>query len=109
MSIVGPRPHMLSDCESFSSQIQDYNLRQLVQPGITGMAQVKGYRGKTSGFNDVYFRYQWDLYYVRNARLLLDMKLIRMTIGQIFSIVIKMIRKTHTRKMARIVEFKNTW
>lgn len=46
MSIVGPRPHMIRDCKEFSKLIRNYNSRSLVKPGITGMAQVKGYRGK---------------------------------------------------------------
>lgn len=106
MSIVGPRPHMLSDCEAFSILVEDYNLRQLMQPGITGMAQVKGYRGKTRLYNDVYFRYQWDIYYVRNANFLLDLKVIRITVFQIAATLINRITKRESKRTARIVELK---
>jgi len=82
MSVVGPRPHMIRDCEEFGEQVPDYALRQLVRPGITGMAQVKGYRGKTEGFFDVFHRYQWDIFYVRNANIMLDLRIINKTIAQ---------------------------
>ena len=82
MSVVGPRPHMIKDCEEFARQVPAYALRQLMRPGITGMAQVKGYRGKTEGFFDVFHRYQWDIFYVRNANFMLDLRIINKTIGQ---------------------------
>lgn len=80
MSIVGPRPHMLKDCNEFSRIIRFYNHRNLVKPGITGMAQVKGYRGKTNSFYDITHRYKWDMFYVRNLSFQLDMRIIRLTI-----------------------------
>ncbi|HEY4149914.1 MAG TPA: sugar transferase [Chitinophagaceae bacterium] len=89
MSVVGPRPHMLKDCEEFSRLVPSYALRQFLRPGITGMAQVKGYRGKTKGFFDVFHRYQWDVFYVRNANFMLDLRLINKTIGQTFSAVFR--------------------
>lgn len=82
MSVVGPRPHMIKDCEEFGQQVPGYALRQLMRPGITGMAQVKGYRGKTEDFFDVFHRYQWDIFYVRNANFMLDLRIINKTIGQ---------------------------
>jgi putative colanic acid biosynthesis UDP-glucose lipid carrier transferase len=51
-----------------------------VKPGITGMAQVKGYRGKTSSFFDVAHRYKWDMFYVNNCSLKLDLRIIKLTI-----------------------------
>jgi putative colanic acid biosysnthesis UDP-glucose lipid carrier transferase len=112
MSIVGPRPHMLSDCESFSSQVQDYTLRQLMRPGITGMAQVKGYRGKTKSFYDVFHRYQWDIFYVRNANFMLDVRIINKTILQTLIAIFKVIAwKTDSSndesKGARVIKLKN--
>ena len=80
MSIVGPRPHMLSDCREFSSVVKDYHHRNFVKPGITGMAQVKGYRGKTSSFFDVAHRYKWDMFYVNNCSLNLDLLIFKLTI-----------------------------
>ncbi|GAC1420353.1 MAG: hypothetical protein NVS9B7_11330 [Flavisolibacter sp.] len=80
MSIVGPRPHMLSDCTEFGRVIENYHLRSGVKPGITGMAQVKGYRGHAADFYDVFHRYKWDIYYTRNISFKLDMKIISLTI-----------------------------
>jgi putative colanic acid biosynthesis UDP-glucose lipid carrier transferase len=84
MSIVGPRPHMLRDCKEFSSVIKNYDQRNLVKPGITGMAQVKGYRGITHDFFDVAHRYKWDMFYVRNCSFRLDMQIMRLTISYTF-------------------------
>jgi putative colanic acid biosynthesis UDP-glucose lipid carrier transferase len=82
MSIVGPRPHMHADCSSFSSIIPGYKFRNLVKPGISGMAQVKGYHGRVITTECIFRRYQWDAYYVRNASLLLDMRIILLTAAQ---------------------------
>ena len=75
MSLIGPRPHMLRDTEHFSSLVKNYNIRHLVRPGITGIAQIKGYRGETRSVESIYRRYQWDAYYVRNTGPLLDTKI----------------------------------
>lgn len=80
MSVVGPRPHMLKDCREFSDLIPHYEARYLVKPGITGVAQVKGYRGKTVGVHDIVHRYKWDMFYVRNCSFRLDMRIILLTI-----------------------------
>jgi putative colanic acid biosysnthesis UDP-glucose lipid carrier transferase len=93
MTIVGPRPHMLSDCESFASQIENYDLRHSMRPGITGMAQVKGYRGKTTGFLDVFHRYQMDAFYVRNANFLLDLRIVFQTFIQTIQAIVRVIKK----------------
>jgi putative colanic acid biosynthesis UDP-glucose lipid carrier transferase len=82
MSIVGPRPHMHSDCNSFSAVVANYKLRNMVKPGITGLAQVKGYRGPTTSFEDVFHRYQFDAFYIRNANFWLDMRIVRKTAAQ---------------------------
>lgn len=79
MSIVGPRPHMHADCNSFSSVVTNYKFRNMVKPGITGLAQVKGYRGPTNNFDDIFHRYQFDAFYVRNANFWLDMRIVRKT------------------------------
>lgn len=83
MSIVGPRPHMHKDNRDFGSVVENYRLRSYVKPGITGMAQVKGYRGPAKDFYKIFHRYQWDAFYVRNANLSLDFKIIRLTAIQI--------------------------
>jgi putative colanic acid biosynthesis UDP-glucose lipid carrier transferase len=82
MSIVGPRPHMHSDCDRFSKVITNYKFRSLVRPGITGLAQIKGYRGPTRDFASIFHRYQFDSFYVRNASFWLDMRIIRKTAAQ---------------------------
>ena len=87
MSLIGPRPHMISDCKTFSRVIKDYNYRSYVKPGITGMAQVKGYRGKTNDFYDVSHRFKWDMFYVRNLSFKLDMRIISLTIISVLSII----------------------
>jgi putative colanic acid biosynthesis UDP-glucose lipid carrier transferase len=89
MSIVGPRPHMISDCEKFSRVIPNYDLRHVLKPGITGMAQIKGFRGETNCFYDVSHRYKWDLFYVKNTSFILDLKIIHKTSLQTMSALIK--------------------
>jgi len=85
MSIVGPRPHMYKDCANFSKVVDAYKLRNLMKPGITGLAQVKGYRGPAQSFDKIFRRYQWDAFYVRNANFWLDIRIIHSTAMQTFS------------------------
>lgn len=75
MSIVGPRPHMLKDTQEFSNVIANYSFRNMARPGITGLSQVRGYRGPATNFESVIRRYQWDSYYVRNVDFKLDVKI----------------------------------
>jgi putative colanic acid biosynthesis UDP-glucose lipid carrier transferase len=82
MSIVGPRPFMKKDDQEFSITVSNYPLRYCAKPGITGMAQVKGYRGRTDNFLSIFHRYQWDAFYIRNARPTLDFKILRITASQ---------------------------
>jgi putative colanic acid biosysnthesis UDP-glucose lipid carrier transferase len=79
MSIVGPRPHMYADCREFSTVVPRYKLRSLVKPGITGLSQVKGYHGQVISMECIYQRYIWDVFYVRNAGLWLDMRIVAIT------------------------------
>ncbi|HYC27600.1 MAG TPA: sugar transferase, partial [Chitinophagaceae bacterium] len=67
MSIVGPRPHTHSDCRRFSRLATGYKLRNFVRPGITGLAQIKGFHGPAICQESIISRYEWDAYYVRNA------------------------------------------
>ena len=76
MSIIGPRPHMFSDWTRFSFVIPEYKLRNLMRPGITGLAQVKGLHGPTPDYRSIATRFFWDAEYIRNASLLLDAKII---------------------------------
>ena len=80
MSIVGPRPYMTADCQKFSTMIPGHDYRNFVKPGITGLAQVKGLHGPKTDFKTIFWRYQWDAFYVRNAGFLLDLRILRRTI-----------------------------
>lgn len=82
MSIVGPRPHMHADCRQFSGMIPRYKLRNLIRPGITGMAQVNGYHGPALDYDAICKRYQWDIFYLRNASAWLDLKIMTRTVIQ---------------------------
>lgn len=79
MSIVGPRPHMVSENESYAEIIKRYSLRHYVKPGITGLAQIKGYRGAIDTDKDMEMRIRTDVYYVRNWSFLLDLFVIYKT------------------------------
>jgi putative colanic acid biosynthesis UDP-glucose lipid carrier transferase len=85
MSIVGPRPHMYKDCATFSKVVDTYKFRNLMKPGITGLAQVKGYRGPAQSFDKIFRRYQWDTFYVRNSNMWLDFRIVHSTAMQTFS------------------------
>ncbi|WP_205512861.1 sugar transferase [Longitalea arenae] len=79
MSIVGPRPHMHADCDAFGELIPGYKFRNLVKPGITGLAQVKGYHGKVVSRDCIFKRFEWDAWYVQHASLSLDIYIINAT------------------------------
>lgn len=79
MSVVGPRPHMYADCRDFSIVVPRYKLRTLVKPGITGLSQIKGFHGQVISIECIYQRYIWDVFYVRNAGLWLDIKIMVVT------------------------------
>ena len=85
MSVVGPRPHMLKHTEEYSDIVKDYMLRHLVKPGITGQAQVAGFRGEVKHINDIRKRVQLDIWYIKNWSFFLDLKLIFKTFFKIFS------------------------
>jgi putative colanic acid biosynthesis UDP-glucose lipid carrier transferase len=82
MSIVGPRPHMHADCRRFSTIVPRYKFRSLVKPGITGISQIKGYHGQVVSTECIFQRYQWDVFYVRNAGFWWDMKIVGTTAVQ---------------------------
>ena len=84
MSIVGPRPHMLLHTEEYSVLINKYMVRQLVKPGITGVAQVRGYRGETKELEDMEGRVRLDVWYIENWSLALDINVIFQTIWNFF-------------------------
>lgn len=84
MSVVGPRPHMLKHTEEYRALIRKYMVRQLLQPGITGWAQVNGYRGETRDTEMMAKRVEHDIYYMENWSWKLDMKIIFMTVAMLF-------------------------
>ena len=80
MSVVGPRPHMLKHTEEYSRLIDKYMVRHLVKPGITGWAQVTGYRGETKELWQMEGRVQRDVWYLEHWTFLLDLYIIYKTI-----------------------------
>jgi putative colanic acid biosynthesis UDP-glucose lipid carrier transferase len=80
MSIVGPRPHAVEHDEFYQQQINAYMLRHHVKPGITGWAQVNGWRGETGELEKMEMRVKHDLYYINNWSLWFDLRIIFMTI-----------------------------
>jgi putative colanic acid biosynthesis UDP-glucose lipid carrier transferase len=76
MSIVGPRPHAIAHNEEYRRLIHGYMLRHKVKPGITGWAQVNGWRGETENLGKMQKRIEFDLWYIRNWSLWLDIKII---------------------------------
>jgi putative colanic acid biosynthesis UDP-glucose lipid carrier transferase len=84
MSVVGPRPHMLKHTEQYSALISKYMVRQFLKPGITGWAQVNGYRGETKDTDLMAKRVEYDIYYMENWSRMMDIKIIFMTIINVF-------------------------
>ena len=80
MSIVGPRPHALAHNEYYKDLVEAYMQRHKVKPGITGWAQVNGYRGATDTVEKMEKRVAHDLWYIDNWSLWLDLKIIGKTI-----------------------------
>ncbi len=80
MSVVGPRPHAVSHNEQYRTLIKGYMLRHKVKPGITGLAQVNGWRGETDTLDKMQKRVEYDLLYIRNWSIWLDLKIIFLTI-----------------------------
>ena len=85
MSIIGPRPHMFSDCNRFSNYIQYYKFRSLVRPGITGLAQVKGFRGPAHDMHQIASRFSYDSMYIQYMSVGLDVKIFLSTLIQSFN------------------------
>ena len=80
MSVVGPRPHPLSLNESFVTRIDAYMQRHRVKPGITGWAQIHGFRGETDTLEKMEKRVECDLYYIEHWSLWLDIKILLRTV-----------------------------
>jgi len=79
MSVVGPRPHMVSHTNMYARKIDKFMVRHFVKPGITGLAQVSGFRGEIETDKDIINRVKYDIFYIENWSLLLDIKIIVQT------------------------------
>lgn len=79
MSVVGPRPHMVSHTHMYAKRIDKFMVRHFVKPGITGLAQISGYRGEVETEKDIIGRVKYDIFYIENWSLLLDIKIITQT------------------------------
>ena len=79
MSVVGPRPHMVSHTDMYAKRIDKFMVRHFVKPGITGLAQISGFRGEIETDKDIIGRVKFDIFYIENWSLLLDIKVIAKT------------------------------
>ena len=79
MSFVGPRPHMLKHTRDYSAIIEKYMVRHFVKPGLTGWAQINGYRGEPRELWQMEKRVEYDIWYIENWNILLDLKIIFLT------------------------------
>jgi putative colanic acid biosynthesis UDP-glucose lipid carrier transferase len=84
MSVVGPRPHLWSQNKAYGNKIKKYMVRHYVKPGITGLAQVRGFRGEIESDEDMINRIKYDVFYIENWSLILDLKIIAQTVINIF-------------------------
>lgn len=84
MSVVGPRPHLWSQNKEYGNRVKKYMIRHCVKPGITGLAQVSGFRGEITIERDMINRIKFDVFYIENWSLILDLKIIFQTVVNIF-------------------------
>ncbi|KAA9039298.1 undecaprenyl-phosphate glucose phosphotransferase [Ginsengibacter hankyongi] len=84
MSLVGPRPHMVKHTSDYSKLVDDYMVRQFIKPGITGWAQINGYRGEITNPEQIEARVNKDLWYLENWTLWLDIQILFLTLYQMF-------------------------
>lgn len=80
MSVVGPRPHMVSHTHMYAERIDKFMVRHFIKPGITGLAQVSGYRGEVEDDNHIINRVKYDIFYLENWSLFLDIKIVFQTV-----------------------------
>lgn len=84
MSVVGPRPHLESLSLEYQKDVEDYLKRHIVKPGITGLAQISGYRGEIKKKSDIKNRVRLDIFYIENWSFFLDVKIIIRTVLNVF-------------------------
>ena len=80
MSVVGPRPHMVSHTEMYAKRVDKFMVRHFIKPGITGLAQTNGFRGEVENEKDIINRVKYDIFYLENWSFFLDLKIILITI-----------------------------
>ena len=80
MSVVGPRPHMVSHTEMYAKSVDKFMVRHFIKPGITGLAQTNGFRGEVETEKDIINRVKYDIFYLENWSILLDIKIIFATV-----------------------------
>lgn len=80
MSVVGPRPHMVSHTHMYAENVDKFMVRHFIKPGITGLAQISGYRGEVETDQDIINRVKYDIFYLENWSLLLDTKIVFLTV-----------------------------
>ncbi len=80
MSVVGPRPHMVSHTHMYAERIDKFMVRHFIKPGITGLAQISGYRGEVEDDNFITNRVKYDIFYLENWSILLDLKIVFLTV-----------------------------
>ncbi len=97
MSIVGPRPHAIAHNEAYRKLISGYMVRHKAKPGITGWAQINGFRGETQHLDKMRKRIDYDLDYLRSWSLGLDIKIICKTVQMIFSDIRKKTKLNATK------------
>ena len=86
MSIIGPRPHMVAHTEYYTPRVKNYMRRHEMRPGLTGYAQVNGFRGATPTVDDMRRRVEADIYYIDHYSLWLDLKIFFMTIWKMLTL-----------------------
>jgi len=84
MSVVGPRPHMLRHTKEYAAVVDKFMVRHFIKPGITGLSQVRGFRGDTTEVHQMKGRVKLDIFYLENWTFLLDLKIIFYTVYNIF-------------------------
>ena len=85
MSVIGPRPHMVSEDQDIAEKIEKYRIRRFVKPGITGLAAIKGYRGGTENLKLMQKRIDYDIKYIEDWSILLDLKIALITFWQMIT------------------------
>jgi putative colanic acid biosynthesis UDP-glucose lipid carrier transferase len=89
MSIVGPRPHPVSLNKQYRKEIINFNKRHRFKPGLTGLAQSKGYSGFVASTQDMSDRVKMDIFYYKNWSLFLDFKIVFITVGILINGILK--------------------